>query len=317
MMTEPDVSAYRSRLFGLAYRMLGSPMDADDVVQEAFVRWQTVDRTVIGNAEAWLVTVTTHVALDRLRALQTERHRYAGPWIPEPIVRDVSADPAHHSEMIDDVSVVVLRMLERLTPEERAAFVLYDVFSYRHSEIAAMLGRPEAAIRQLVHRARQRLRTDKPRFTVDRKTASALADRFMRAFEAGDKYELRTPLTQNVTHVSDGGGVVVAARKPVVGRERVLRLWLGLRAKHWKAYNFRRVQVGGDPGFLLSSTAGVMRAVIAVATDDTGIVSLHVILAPDKVARAVGWGRPAEGRRLLTALRPEAPARSWEVTVQQ
>jgi RNA polymerase sigma-70 factor (ECF subfamily) len=218
VMSEPDVSAHRSRLFGLAYRMLGSPMDADDVVQEAFVRWQSVDRTLIGNPQAWLVTVTTHVALDRLRALQTERRRYVGPRIPEPIVRDVSADPAHHSEMIDDVSVTVLRMLERLTPDERAAFVLHDVFSYRHSEIAAMLGRPEAAIRQLVHRARRRLRTDKPRFAVDRKVASALVDRFMRAFEAGDQHELRALLTQNATHVSDGGGVVFAARKPVVGR---------------------------------------------------------------------------------------------------
>jgi RNA polymerase sigma-70 factor (ECF subfamily) len=177
-------------------------------------------------------------------------------------------------------------MLERLTPDERAALLLHDVFSYRHCEIAATLGRTEEAIRQIVHRARQRIRTGRRRFTVDPRAATALVDRFVNAFEAGDQKELQSVLAADVTQLADGGGVISVGCRPVTGLERVVRLWLGLRAKQFKSCSLAHAKVGGQPGLILRDAAGVMRGVIAIVTDQTSIVSLYVILAPDKVSRA-------------------------------
>jgi RNA polymerase sigma-70 factor (ECF subfamily) len=286
-MIEADVAAFRPRLFGLAYRMLGTRADADDAVQEAFLRWQGTDRSTIRDPQAWLVTTTTRAAIDRLRVLQRERQRYQGPWVPEPIVRDASADPAEHAELSEDVSVAFLFILERLAPDERAAFVLHDVFGYQHAEIGKILDRSEDAVRQMVHRARQRMRADRPRFTVDRKAAAALVERFVRAFQSGDEAELRAILAEDITHVADGGHMVPASGRPVVGRDKVVRLLLGLRTKFWSEGSFERADVGGSPGLIIRDGSGAARGVIAVATDGTIIESFHVLVAPDKVANVL------------------------------
>jgi RNA polymerase sigma-70 factor, ECF subfamily len=287
-MIEADVTAFRPRLFGLAYRMLGTRADADDAVQEAFLRWQSADRSTIRDPQAWLVTATTRTAIDRLRALQRERQHYKGPWIPEPIVNDGAADPARHAEISEDLSVAFLFVLERLAPDERAAFILHHVFGYQHAEIGSILDRSEDAVRQMVHRARQRVHVDRPRFAINRQAASALVERFVRAFENGDEAELRAILAQDVVHVADGGGVVPATGQPVEGREKVVPLLLGLRTKYWTGAHFERADVGGAPGLIIRDTSGAARGIIALKNDGTAIASLHVLVAPDKVTRALG-----------------------------
>jgi RNA polymerase sigma-70 factor (ECF subfamily) len=156
----------RGRLFGLAYRMLGSRAEAEDVVQEAYVRWHQSDRDVIRNAEAWLVTTATRLAIDRLRALKTEREAYTGPWLPEPIMQNTPPSPDTHLELASDLSLAFLVLLERLGPEERAAFLLHEVFDFGYPEIASVLDKSEDASRQIVHRARTRVRSARKRFDV-------------------------------------------------------------------------------------------------------------------------------------------------------
>src|SRR5690348_13480422 len=176
--------ALRGRLFGLAYRMLASRAEADDVVQDAYVRWHQADRAQIENAEAWLVTTATRLAIDRLRRLKTEREAYVGPWLPEPIVS--AAPPDRHLELSDDLSIAFLTVLERLAPEERAAFLLHDVFDVGYGPIASVLEKSEATSRQIVHRARERVRGDRKRFEASEEAKRALLNRFLRAMEARD-----------------------------------------------------------------------------------------------------------------------------------
>ena len=285
---ERDVATYRPRLFGLAYRMLGSPTDADDAVQEALVRWQSIDRTSIRNPEGWLVTATTRVALDRLRALQAESSGATsvlgsplvieGPQATLPITpRSSRTFPLPAGFSCSSSSLLM----------KTAACFLHDVFpTVIASDQRATLGRTETRLRQIVHRARQRIRTGRRRFTVDPRAATALVDRFVNAFEAGDQKELQSVLAADVTQLADGGGVISVGCRPVTGLERVVRLWLGLRAKQFKSCSLAHAKVGGQPGLILRDAAGVMRGVIAIVTDQTSIVSLYVILAPDKVSRA-------------------------------
>ena len=180
--------ALRGRLFGLAYRMLGSRADAEDIVQEAYVRWHQAAQESIENPEAWLVTATTRLAIDRLRRLKTEREAYVGPWLPEPIVTD--DPPDRHLELADDLSIAFLALLERLAPEERAAFLLHDVFDVGYPQIAAVVDRSEAACRQIVHRARERVRGDRKRFEVAETVKASLLQKFMAAVESRDEQAL-------------------------------------------------------------------------------------------------------------------------------
>ena len=289
-MIERDVTAFRPRLFGLAYRMLGTPADADDVVQEAFVRWQGTDRNVVRDPEAWLVRTATRVAIDRLRALKVERERYSGPWIPEPVVRDIRDDPERQVEVAEDISVAFLYVLERLGPDERAAFILHDVFDYPHAEVAEILDRSEEAVRQMVHRARTRMRAERPRFNVDRKKVARVVDRFVHAFEAGDESELRAVLALDVTHLADGGGEVAATREAVLGRGKVARLLAGLHAKFWGDNSFERVDVNGAPGLFVRDGEGNAIGIIAFTTDGDVIHNLHVVVAPGKLAHVLARG---------------------------
>ena len=221
----------RGRLFGLAYRMLGSRADAEDIVQDAYVRWHEVTKDRIDNPEAWLVTTTSRLAIDRLRRLKTEREAYVGQWLPQPIVTD--APPDRHLDLADDLSMAFLTLLERLAPEERAAFLLHDVFDVGYPEIASVIEKTESACRQVVHRARERVRGDRKRFDVSESAKETLLQRFLAAAEARDEQAVLALFAPDATWTADGGGKAAAALRPIVGADRIARLVMGLRERFW------------------------------------------------------------------------------------
>jgi RNA polymerase sigma-70 factor (ECF subfamily) len=279
----PDTAfeALRGRLFGLAYRMLGSRADAEDIVQETYVRWHAADRGRIDNPEAWLVTAASRLAIDRLRRLKTERESYVGPWLPEPIV--TAAPPDRDLELADDLSVAVLTLLERLAPDERAAFLLHDVFDVGYGEIAAVLEKTETACRQVVHRARTRVRGERKRFEVTEAAKADLLHRFTTAMEARDEQALLALFAPDATWTADGGGKTAAGPAPIVGADRIARLVIRLREKFWTVD--RTVEVGtvnGEPG-LCFRDGGRLTAVISIATDGERILDVYAVLNPDKL----------------------------------
>jgi RNA polymerase sigma-70 factor (ECF subfamily) len=280
-----DLSALRPRLFGIAYRVLGSIADAEDVVQNAYVRYEEHRDDDLRNPGGWLATVTARLAIDRARTLSRRREEYVGTWLPEPLVeRAESEDPFASVTYADDLAMGFLHVLERLRPEERTAMLLHDVFDYSHAEVAVMLGKSEEAVRQLVSRARVRVRQDRPRIAVDRHKADELIDRLLKALHDGDVAELETIFTADVTAVSDGGGKVNAAVQPVVGSEKVIRGFLGVYHKFWNDLTLRRLMVNGLPG--LGLWRGEELAVI-VAFDfcDEKISKIYSVLNPDKLER--------------------------------
>ena len=275
--------ATRPRLFGLAYRMLGSRADAEDVVQDAYVRWHQVDQGGIENAEAWLVTTATRLALDRLRRLKTERQAYTGPWLPEPIVSGTSR-PDQILELSADLSMAMLTLLETLAPEERAGFLLHDVFDLGYDRVAAILGRSEPACRQMIHRARARVRGTRRRFDADADAKRALLEKFRAATEAADEAALLALFTPDATWTADGGGKTAAAPRPIEGLTNVVRLILGLRKK-WLAERVLEVaDVNGEPGLLVRDT-GRLTAVMAFDAVDGQIASVYAVINPDKLSQ--------------------------------
>lgn len=281
MTTTADVERHRGRLFAIAYRMLGTRADAEDAVQEAYLRWHRRDDHDVRDPLAWLVTVVTRTSLDRLRALAGERERYVGPWLPEPIVGE-SEDPARAAELAADLSVAYLLVLERLAPEERAAFLLHDAFGYAHADIARIIGKSEAATRQLVHRARERVHAERPRFVVDRDAARDVVGRFLRALEERDVGALLAVLAEDVTQTADGGGLTGAARNVVRGRDRVTRFLVGLQAKYWGRLRARVVDVNGAPGFVLEDD-DALYATVALHTDGARVHAIYVVVNPAKL----------------------------------
>ncbi len=229
MNTESAFQTHRPRLMALAYRLLGSRSDAEDVVQDAWLRWSGADPAAVRDPEAWLVTTTTRLGLDRLRAARRERVHYVGPWLAEPLEISLAAepdsDPAVAHARADEVSVAFLTLLEQLGPEERAAFLLKEAFDHDYRQIAALLGLTEANCRQLVHRAKQRLQAGRPRFNADTGQHRQLLARFMDATQRGDSEAIQALLHANARLVSDGGGVVTAAVRPLLGAERIGRLF--------------------------------------------------------------------------------------------
>jgi RNA polymerase sigma-70 factor (ECF subfamily) len=290
-VTETDSAAdafepNRRRLFGIAYRMLGSPAEAEDVVQEAYVRWHQSDRTAIRNPEAWLVTTATRLAIDRLRALKTERGAYIGPWLPEPMVHDAPPPPDRCLELASDLSIAFLLLLERLGPEERAAFLLHEVFDVDYAEIATILGKNEDACRQTVHRARTRVRSDRKRFEVTEATKAKLLRKLAQAFHARDEKTLLTLFTQDATWTADGGGRVAATLRPILGAERIARLVVGLRARLQSAtVTMELVDVNGETGLCVGAD-GLVVAVMSILSDDERIQAVYAVVNPDKLAGA-------------------------------
>ena len=273
--------AERPRLKRLAYRMLGSVHEADDVVQDTWIRWTRAPADV-GDPAAWLVRAATRLAIDRLRAAKAERAHYRGPWLPEPIVEPMTNDPVERAE---EVSVAFLLALERLSPLERAVFLLHDVFDEDYPAIAETLGRTEPAVRQLAVRAREHVRDARPRFAVSQDRAAALAMAFMEASSNADASGLSALLAEDAVLVSDGGGKRKAALRVLVGREDVMSLFRGLR---WRggALAPRRLElawINGAPGVVMHLDDGP--ATVAFETDADGrICAVYMVRNPDKLA---------------------------------
>lgn len=284
---------HRQRLFGLAYRMLGTPCDAEDVVHDAWLRWHAQDADVLDEPEAWLVTVTTRIALDRLRRAKTERAHYPGPWLPEPLTVDTD-QPEAQLERAESLTLSFLLLLERLSAEERAAFLLREVFDYSHAEAAAMLDISEDACRQRVHRARQRLREDRPRRLVpDNDTQHRLLKRFVQALQQPNLETLQALLAEDAVHVADGGGLARATLHPLHGAERLARLYMQIGLQQRK-YGVRHDihQLNGSPA-LFSWCNGSLIAASWIEDDGERITAIHVLRHPGKLARLAAVTRPA------------------------
>ena len=274
--------ALRGRLFGVAYRMLGSRADAEDIVQEAYVRWHEVEPGTIDNLEAWLVTTTTRLAIDRLRRLKTEREAYVGPWLPEPIVT-LAPPPDRHLDLAADLSIAFLTLLERLAPDERAAFLLHDVFEVEYRDIASVLERSEAACRQVVHRARGRVRGNRKRFEVRESAKASLLQKFLMAMEARDEQALLALFAPDASWTADGGGKTGAAPVPIVGADRIARLVLGLREKFWAVdRTVELATVNGETGLCIRDGSR-LTAVLSIATDGHRILAVYAVVNPEKL----------------------------------
>ncbi len=286
--TDSDAfAALRPRLFAIAYRMLGTRADAEDVLQDAWLRWHHADQATLQSAEAWLVTVVTRLAIDRLRAAKTEREAYVGWWLPEPLVELDERTPEAAAELADELSVALLWVLERLSPEERAAFLLRQVFDHDYDEIATLLGKSEAACRQMVHRASERLQQERPRFDVPQDAHRRVVERFMHAARSGEREAIKALLADNVQIVGDGGGKVPSFMKILRGAHRIANLYWVLWRKNPGQVVYRMAQVNGEPG-LLRYVDGRLESAQAFVTDGERIVAIYAVRNPDKLT-GIPW----------------------------
>ncbi len=276
----------RPAAFAIAYRMLGSVAEAEDVVQEALLRFHAaLERgEQIESPRAYVATVSTRLSIDVLRSARVRREAYVGEWLPEPLVSDSSADPAGHAEMADSLSLAFLVLLESLSPEQRAVFLLHDVFDYGYGEVAEIVGKSEDNARQLATRARRRVEEQKPRFEASREQREELAHRFFAAAQEGDVASLEALLADDVILHGDGGGKVPALARALFGSRRVARTlsaWFRQAAKVPQP-EVREVDVNGQPGAVLSAAGGVA-AVMALDIADGRIQGIRSIINPDKL----------------------------------
>jgi RNA polymerase sigma-70 factor (ECF subfamily) len=274
----------RPRLQKIAYRMLGSVAEAEDIVQDVWLRWHAAARDGIENAEAWLVAVTTRMSIDRLRAAKIQREHYAGIWLPEPQISDSPATPEEVTERADDVSVAFLVLLERLTPEARAAFLLREVFDAEYGEVAAAIGKTEAACRQLVSRAKTQLRDERPRYTVPRETHHRLLRTFAQALERGDFPAIDALLAEDAMLIGDGGGKVPSFPKPMVGGRRIAQLFYAACLRYKSDVDVKLVLLN-EQWALLRFVEGKLESAQSFETDGERIVRILVQRNPDKLAR--------------------------------
>jgi RNA polymerase sigma-70 factor (ECF subfamily) len=282
--TDPALETFerhRPRLFGIAYRMLGTVADAEDVVQDAWLRWQRADRDEVRDAGAFLATTTTRLAMNALDSARARRESYVGPWLPEPV--STADDPLLGAERAEALSFAVLLLLERCTPAERAAYVLHEAFDYPYRRVAEVLETSEANARQLGTRARAHLASER-RSPVDRDEQTRLLEAFVAAAEHGDLEGLEAVLAADVVSISDGGGVVTAARKIVGGAERVAQFLLGVIAKFGDGVRPVPVEVNGAPA-LLGVRDGLPLAIWTVSASADGIDGVYQVLNPHKLSR--------------------------------
>lgn len=285
MSESPDLAQFlaeRPRLRRLAYRMLGSVAEAEDVVQDAWLRWSHTTADV-EDPGAWLVRTTTRLCLDRLRAARARRAAYRGPWLPEPLIEDAATDPVERAE---DVSVAFLLALERLSPLERAVFLLHEVFDDDYAAVARALGRSEAAVRQIARRAKAHIQAARPRFALEPDAADRLVSAFLTAAAGGDVDGLRGLLARDVVMLTDGGGRRSAALRPLMGAEDVIRLIQGLAWRDQVAGTpppaVRPARINGLPGLILAQPDGP--TTVALQPDADGrIVALYLVRNPDKL----------------------------------
>ena len=273
---------HRARLWRVAYRMLGSRADADDIVQDAYLRWHDSAREEIRTPQAWLMTTTTRLAIDRLRQRRTERELYTGPWLPEPLVEAAAPAADQCAEIASDLSVAFLAVMERLTPEERAAFLLREVFDSDYEDIARILDKSEDACRQIVSRAAKRVRADRPRVKVDAAVTRRLLNRLAEAVQANDQNAMLDILTADAKWTSDGGGKARAARKVIHGADKLARFGTGVFRKHRSELTFLPILVNEEPGLAVLWGENLV-SIIAIRTDGEKIVDVFSILNPDKL----------------------------------
>jgi RNA polymerase sigma-70 factor, ECF subfamily len=285
MMSKADVfETHRRRLTGLAYRMLGSLADAEDVVQETYVRWQGAIE--VRDATAFLTAVTTRLSLDALRSARRRRESYVGPWLPEPIVDSAALWDDATETTAKDASVALMLALERLTPLERAVFILHDIFEVGFDEIAATLGRTEAACRQLVVRARSHVKAARPRSSVSPQQALRVTQAFFAASSEGDITALRQLLADDAVLLSDGGRRRFAALNPIRGSAKIGRFYAGIARKAGKTTWWAPCRVNGRPGYVSAFGAGLVQAT-ALDVEAEGVVAIYRMLNPDKLTEAI------------------------------
>lgn len=275
-------SALRPRLFSIAYRMLGVRADAEDVVQDAWLRWEGSDQAVLQSPEAWLVTIVTRLSLDRLRVVKAERESYAGWWLPEPLVEVDERTPETQAEMAGELGVAFMWVLERLSPDERAAFLLRQVFDYDYGEVAALLGKSEAACRQMVHRAQERVQQDKKRYGVNHDAHRSLLGKFLDAARTGQAAAIQALLAANVELVSDGGGKVPSFPRIIHGMGAVTRLFCRTLDKYPGQVEYRTAMLNGEPGFL-RYIGGKLESAQAILVVDGLIAGIYSVRNPDKL----------------------------------
>jgi len=290
MTTDPSATfePHRRRLLGLAYRMLGSMAEAEDAVQETYLRWHDTNRASVENARAFLMTTTTRICLDVLKSARVRREEYVGPWLPDPVTDTAALAPDAQTELAEDLSVALLLALERLSPLERAAFLLHDVFDYSFSQVADALGRNEAACRQLATRARAHVRESRPQAprsassSIDPKHA-ALVSAFITASRSGDIAALTRMLANDARLVSDGGGKVPAALNVIEGADHVAAFLAGVVRKGWTDdMSLRFDTINGLPGLMMSGPGGLVQT-NAFEFDGEVIKAIYVVRNPDKL----------------------------------
>ncbi|MFF5254109.1 RNA polymerase sigma-70 factor [Streptomyces leeuwenhoekii] len=274
--------AHRNLLFTVAYEMLGSAADAEDVLQETWLRWVGADLGQVRDPRAYLVRITTRQALNRLRAVKRRREAYVGPWLPEPLL--TAPDVAEDVELAESVSMALMLVLETLSPTERAVFVLREVFDVGYDEIAAAVGKSPAAVRQIAHRARQHVDARRPRKTVSPSETRAALESFRRALETRDPQDLLDVLAPDVVLVSDGGGIKRAAVRPVVGAGKVVRFYLGGSARAGATITCEPTLVNGGPA-LAVRLDGELDGVMALRVEEARITGLYYVRNPEKLTR--------------------------------
>ncbi|MDC0769700.1 RNA polymerase sigma-70 factor [Streptomyces sp. HD] len=281
--TADEFETHRPRLFGLAYRMLGSAEEAEDTVQDAYLRFSGADRGAIEYPSAWLAKVVTNLCLTRLTSARARREKYVGPWLPEPVVTsDGTLGPLESAEQRDAVSMAMLVLLERLTPTERAVYVLREAFAYGHREIAEALELTEANCRQLYRRAVQRVGESRSRFESTPERQEELVRSFLTAAREGDLGGLEKTLAADVTWWSDGGGKVTAARRPIEGREKVFRFLAGAARTFLVGVDFTLVEINGSAA-LAAWTGDTLLSVVAFEVRDGLVADAWAVVNPDKL----------------------------------
>jgi RNA polymerase sigma-70 factor (TIGR02957 family) len=301
-MSTEEFAENRGLLVGVAYRVLGSMTDAEDVVQDAWLRWSTVDRSTVKDPRAYLVTVTTRLAIDRLRRAKAQRETYVGSWLPEPI--STTPDVAEHAELADSVELALLVVLETLSPLERAVFVLREAFDMPFAEIAEIIGRAEPATRQLAKRAREHVQERRPRFEVDRAARREVTERFLAAAANGDLAALSGLFAEDVQLVADSGGKARAPLRVIEGADKVSRFlggistpkaaqqfMLSVGAEPTSAFDLRIADVNAAPA-LVVTVAGRAIVVVSLVVRDGRVDRIYLIANPEKLASMSHAGQP-------------------------
>jgi len=284
-MRDRELEAVRRRGFGIAYRMLGSVSEAEDVAQEALLRLTRSDER-IDEPTAWMTTVATRLSIDALRLARNRREAYIGSWLPEPLIEHTAVGPATRAELADSLSQAFLVLLERLTPVERAAFLLREVFDYDYPDIARIIDRSEVNSRQLVNRAKKHLEGSRPRFDPDEQMRERLLERFLAAADEGDLEGLEALLAEDAAFYSDGGGKAKAALKPLFGAGRIARAVVALARTMRRRQQLSRelVHVNGQPGLILRTPDGGVFSVTSIDVVDGQIQTVRIVRNPDKLA---------------------------------